>query len=239
MRANSETQEKIILLGFPLVLGIFLHLTMPEPEYDIYAKAVSLYGLVIFSGYLFGGIINERILSGLSAPLLLMIALLVLLDTFIPASDYRNFFPVHSSYYFSGMIGLLGAIQVIAILRDFRIETDIKRFAAKIAAHAGILIILCAGAMGNAFGMQGILTLYENSESEVFAVTGGPEQEMTGETGYIEGCNLVRDRSVSKDQPYKVYNVYCTPGFNTAVFGMFLLIIGTVITGFFYRRKKS
>lgn len=179
----------IIATGF--LIDIFLPLLSSE-SYGrlsvLYALAVGAMAVYIarrHSAALFTQALRER--SGAVA-LLLSIAVMTALGTLVIASpDLPKFLDFHNGFAMRGLLGLLGGMQVAAILNraSWRHSTTGLLM---VVAHGGVLLILSGAALDASFGQRGIIRLHEGGESAVFSKTEGLSGILTGETGLLDAA---------------------------------------------------
>ena len=229
---RNDFTNCLLWLVFPLITGVLLHVTMPDLGWMDHDKTAVLYGLLVFAITVIAagmrtGFKNELLSPLLSVSVLLVAGFIVLLGTLVPVQQEPGLMSVYRSYYFNGVLGLLGALQFLAIRESIYSEIPYLKFIGKFAAHAGILLVLTGGAIGTAFSSQGIITLYEGGKSAVYSVTEGPYRTLTGEVKEIgENCRTKKIPKDPEDPSYKGYSVNCSPGFTVAALGMLLVVCG-------------
>ncbi len=226
----------ILVLACPVLTGIFLHATMPRLGWHEYQFVISAYGAVVAFSAIAAGLCNKDLMMSLTSSktasgILLLLALMILAGALIPPGPDPHILSVHRTYYFSGLLGLLAAQQVLAVVEELRNhDKAMIAFFSKVAAHTGILFILVAAALGTAFSREGTYTLSNGGESRIFAVTHGPHRKLAGQTDLIRNCHVVKLRGAIQDPGHTEYYVNCSPGFSTAAFGMLLFLSGILVS---------
>lgn len=190
--------------------GILIDSVLPPLSTNSYGKASVLYALVIGMAVVgaarfaasrsFGKVMRER--SG-AVVLLLSIAFMTALGTLIVGPDLPKTLDFHNSFAMRGLLGLLGGMQVAAILNRAawrRSATGLLM----VVAHGGVLLILCGAGLDAAFGQRGIIRLHEGGESAAFSETTGLSNVLTGRTGLLDAA--VQLESIRTEyHPRRVY----------------------------------
>lgn len=193
-----------------LGIGMLADSVLPPLSAQTYGKISVLYALIIGAAVVgaarfaattpFGKVMRER--SG-AVVLLLSIALMTALGTLVVGPDLPKTLDFHNGFSMRGLLGLLGGMQVAAILNRAawrRSATGLLM----VVAHGGVLLILCGAGLDAAFGQRGIIRLHEGGESAVFSETTGLSNILTGQTGLLDAA--VQLESIKTEyHPRRVY----------------------------------
>ncbi len=231
-KSRYKILDILIWCLFPLVTGVILHATMPDYEWEFHKKAISFYGLCASIAVPVIACLYPRSkempgFSELSFCTLITISFLVVIGVLISPPSEPGVLSVYRSYYFSGMLGLFGGLQILAIKSGLR-EVNLKKFIIRMLIHGGILLILLGAVFGTAFGSRGILTIYEGGESHIYSITQGPYRLLSGKTALLGNCQMVKAPD-NNAQEFDSYYVDCSPGFLTAATGMAITATGMVL----------
>lgn len=207
--AVSSAQGRMGLVCACLAaFGLAADALLPPMDAALYARLSILYALGVGAAAILAarGVLplGEAFRARAGAvPVLLAVALLTALGTLFVGPDLPRALDFHNGLAMRGTLGLLGGMQLAAIL-DRRSWRRSAAGILMVAAHGGVLLVLCGAALDAAFGQRGIVRLHEGGESAIFSETRGLSNILTGRTGLLDAA--VRLEGIRTEyHPRRVY----------------------------------